>query len=523
MSEIRNKAAIYCRLSAEDRDKSSPEEDSRSIQNQKSMLVQYAIKNGWEIYNIYSDDDYTGSDRNRPEFNKLLKDAEQGRFHILLCKTQSRFTRELELVEKYIHGLFTVWGIRFVSLVDNADTANEGNKKSRQINGLVNEWYLEDLSDNIKGVLTDRRKNGKHIGAFALYGYRKDPDEKGHLIIDEEAAKVVREVFLLYASGYGKTQIARILNERGIPNPTEYKRLKGMRYKAPKSNAATLWKYFAIGAMLTNEMYIGNMVQGKQESISYKTQVKKSRPKEKWYIVKNTHAPIIDRELWNRVQEQIKEHAKPVANGKTGIFAKKTKCMYCGYHMRSKKNHNKYYLECPTKYSLKSACQGAFISQQVLENVLIEEITILTKNYFNMDKAESMLHIQSEDYFNKAECAKKEIQMLQTKITELMDAKSNLYLDKTKGIVNDNDYVELSSGFAKKQQFYESCIKKQEIYISKLLHVQEDCQSKKQIISKYVGLTKLNRHIINTLIDYIEIGKRLDRNEQYPIKIHWKF
>ena len=182
------KVAIYCRLSEEDRNKQLQTDDSESIQNQKMMLRQYAQTHDWEIYDIYSDDDYTGSDRRRPEFNRLLSDAENRKFNIVLCKTQSRFTRELELVEKYIHGLFPVWGIRFVSIVDNADTDIKGNKKSRQINGLVNEWYLEDMSDNIKSVLTNRRVNGLHIGAFALYGYKKDPNQKGHLVIDEEAA-----------------------------------------------------------------------------------------------------------------------------------------------------------------------------------------------------------------------------------------------------------------------------------------------------------------------------------------------
>ena len=222
MMNTKSKVAIYCRLSEEDRNKQHETDDSNSIQNQKSMLIQYVLEQGWEVYNIYSDDDYTGSDRRRPEFNKLLNDAEHRKFDIILCKTQSRFTRELELVEKYIHGLFPIWGIRFISIVDNADTANKGNKKSRQINGLVNEWYLEDMSENIRSVLTDRRKNGFHIGAFALYGYKKDPEQKGHLIIDEEAAAVVREVFTLFSQGYGKTAIARMLNDRGIPNPTEY-------------------------------------------------------------------------------------------------------------------------------------------------------------------------------------------------------------------------------------------------------------------------------------------------------------
>ena len=138
---MKPKAAIYCRLSEEDRNKQFETDDSVSIQNQKAMLIQYAMEQGWEIYDIYCDDDYTGSDRKRPAFNRLLTDAQKHCFQIVLCKTQSRFTRELELVEKYIHGLFPIWGIRFVSIVDNADTNNKGNKKSRQINGLVNEWY----------------------------------------------------------------------------------------------------------------------------------------------------------------------------------------------------------------------------------------------------------------------------------------------------------------------------------------------------------------------------------------------
>ena len=224
--------AIYCRLSEEDRDKLSEHDDSASIQNQKAMLIKYASHNGWTIHDIYSDDDYAGTDRNRPEFNRLILDAQARKFNIVLCKSQSRFTRELELVEKYINGLFPRLGIRFVSLVDSADTENKGNKKARQINGLVNEWFLEELSDNIRSVLTSRREQGYHIGSFAPYGYKKDPDRKGHLIIDPDAAAVVQEIYSLFLAGTGKQGICRTLNERGVPNPTEYKRLHGMvRYQ----------------------------------------------------------------------------------------------------------------------------------------------------------------------------------------------------------------------------------------------------------------------------------------------------
>ena len=175
---MRKRVAIYCRLSEEDKNKQNPDDDSGSIQNQKAMLQDYANRMGWEIYEIYSDDDYTGADRNRPAFKRMIADAKAGNFDIILCKTLSRFTREMELIEKYIHGLFLYWNIRFVSIVDNIDTEVKGNKKARQINGLVNEWYLEDMSDSIRAALDSRRKNGFHIGSFSLYGYKKDPDQK---------------------------------------------------------------------------------------------------------------------------------------------------------------------------------------------------------------------------------------------------------------------------------------------------------------------------------------------------------
>ena len=312
-------------------------------------------------------------------------------------KTQSRFTRELELVEKYIHGLFPIWGIRFISIVDNADTANKGNKKSRQINGLVNEWYLEDMSENIRSVLTDRRKNGFHIGAFALYGYKKTLSKKGHLIIDEEAAAVVREVFTLFSQGYGKTAIARMLNDRGIPNPTEYKRLHGLRYKQPtRKKNSTLWKYFAISDMLTNEIYIGNMVQGKYGSVSYKTKQNKPRPKEEWYRVEGTHEPIIDRELWDKVQSMVAEKAKPFTVGTIGLFARKARCMNCGYTMRSnKQTDGRHYLQCSNRHVAKDACIGSFISVKKLEQAVISELNKLSQEYLDKDELEQNVEFHS--------------------------------------------------------------------------------------------------------------------------------
>ena len=516
------KVAIYCRLSEEDRNKQTETDDSGSIQNQKAMLVGYALEQGWEIYCIYSDDDYAGADRRRPEFNRLLGDAEAKKFDIVLCKTQSRFTRELELVEKYIHGLFPIWGIRFISIVDNADTANKGNKKSRQINGLVNEWYLEDMSDNIRSVLKNRRENGFHIGAFALYGYKKDPGQKGHLIIDEEAAAVVREVFTLFSQGYGKTAIARMLNDRGIPNPTEYKRLKGLRYKQPKAKNSTLWKYFAISDMLTNEMYIGNMVQGKYGSISYKTKQNKPRPKDKWYIVEGTHEPIIDRELWGRVQKMIAERAKPFEVGTIGLFAGKARCANCGYVMRSSKNRGKHYLQCSNRHIAKDACIGSFISVDKLEQMVIDELNRLSKEYLNKDDLEKKIEFSGNLQIQK-ESILQNIASYEKRVRELSNGIRELYMDKVKGLISDADYAEMSKDFTGDRDRLEELISDGRRQIEEIEGKIKAGDNRREIIERYTNLKHLNREMVEVLIDYISVGKRIPGTRSVPIEIHWNF
>lgn len=516
------KAAIYCRLSEEDRNKQFETDDSNSIQNQKAMLLQYATEQGWEVYNLYSDDDYTGSDRRRPEFNRLLEDAKAHRFDIVLCKTQSRFTRELELVEKYIHGLFPIWGIRFVSIVDNADTANKGNKKSRQINGLVNEWYLEDMSENIRSVLTNRRQNGFHIGAFALYGYKKDPDQKGRLLIDEEAAAVVREVFTLFSQGYGKTAIARMLNDRGIPNPTEYKRLHGLRYQQPKRKNSTLWKYFAISDMLTNEIYIGNMVQGKYGSISYKTKQNKPRPKGEWYRVEGTHEPIIDRPLWNRVQSMIAERAKPFDCGTVGLFARKARCANCGYTMRSTKNRGRHYLQCSNRHVAKDACIGSFISVEKLERMVIDELNRLAAEHLDKDELERSIEF-CENLQGQKRQLLDTLAAYEKRIAEYTKGLRDLYMDKVKGLLNESDFSALSKEFSSEKSRLERVLLDGQRQLAELEDRIAAGDNRKALVERYGNLKHLTREVVEILIDYISVGKRIPGTKDVPIEIHWNF
>ena len=215
-------AAIYCRLSVEDAGKRAAE--SESIRNQRALLLGYAKKQGWAVYDIYADEDYSGLREDRPAFQRLLADAEERKFSIILCKTQSRFTRNAGTAEKYLHALFPLWGIRFVTVVDGVDTASHANKKARQINSLVNEWYSEELSENIRAVFRRKMEAGQFLGNYAPYGYRKDPCCRHHLIPDAETAPVVAEIYDLYLSGLSCKMIGERLTAQGIPTASRRER-----------------------------------------------------------------------------------------------------------------------------------------------------------------------------------------------------------------------------------------------------------------------------------------------------------
>ena len=515
------KVAIYCRLSDEDRDKLYEKDDSASIQNQRAMLIQYASNNGWIVHDIYSDDDFAGSDRRRPEFNRLLADASARKFDIVLCKTQSRFTRELELVEKYIHGLFPRLGIRFISLVDSADTEDKGNKKARQLGGLVNEWFLEDLSDNIKAVLTSRREQGYHIGSFAPYGYMKDPDRKGHLIIDPEAANVVRDIFALYLEGNGKQVVARILNDRGVPNPTEYKRLHGMVRNKNGQNSK-LWSYATISNILRSEVYIGNMIQGKSGILSYKSQKKVQLPPERWIVMKGTHEPIIDQAVWDKTQAMISRKATPARKEPEGIFARKVRCIHCGSRMHSVKNGNKRGFKCDRHALSREACVGAYVSFPKLEQIVVAQLQLLSDALLDRGQLEAGID-PFPDLREMKSKLEAEISDLQKRTSDSHTAMRTAYLDKVRGKISAEEYAGLllrisEDKNAYKKQIAEATVKIGEIERTLALH-----SNRHLLADQYVGTRHLTREMVNILIDHIEVGKRDPLTKYTPVEIHWNF
>ncbi len=233
------RTVLYLRLSDEDRNKLTEDELSESIKNQELMLREYALNEGYNIVGVYSDEDWSGGDNTRPEFNKMLKECELGKVDIVLCKTQARFARDSELIEKYIHNKFQEWGVIFKTVVDRIDNSKRETKKTSQILGLTDEWTLEDISLNIRETFKAKRKAGECTASFAVYGYLKDPENKNHLIPDPLASLNVKRIYDEYLKGYGLDKIANNLNKDKILSPIEYKMANGSKLKIP-----LLKKYF---------------------------------------------------------------------------------------------------------------------------------------------------------------------------------------------------------------------------------------------------------------------------------------
>ena len=520
------KAAIYCRLSKEDEDKIG---ESESIQNQKSMLLQYALEKGFDIYQIYSDEDYSGIDRNRPAFNSMLQAASEHQFDVVLAKTQSRFTRDMELVEKYLHGKFMEWGIRFIAVVDHVDTNDTANKKSRQINGLINEWYLEDLSTNVRSVLDHKRKEGLFIGSFARYGYCKDPNAKGKLIIDPEAAEVVRRIFSMALNGIGAHKIARILNDEKIPSPTAYKQLHGIHYRsALKNTNAALWSSPTVYQILHDQLYIGNMVQGKHKKISYKSEKTIWLPKSQWIVVENTHEAIIEREMFETVQRMMQERTRSGEKGTIHPLAKKVVCGCCGSCMEQTGRQpradgtQRRYVRCRMHQRAPEQCSNKTCTNlNDLQELVLERIRVYVADYFDPEKATLP---ERDDPIRQREQAKRdELKRLKNEVDRRRKAMQELYLDKVSGLIDTVQFAAMNEAFLQEVKQSETRIQTLESELKATKEDNDTVPAQMEKVRKLAQVPYLTRGLVVLLIDRVVVEPKESLSGTQKVTIEWNF
>jgi DNA invertase Pin-like site-specific DNA recombinase/DNA-binding XRE family transcriptional regulator len=510
--------AIYVRLSDEDRDKTTKEDDSESIKNQRSMLYEYASDKGWNVFNIYVDEDYSGSDSSRPAFNQMIKDASKQCFQIVLCKSLSRFARDVAVVETYIYGRFIEWGVRFISVTDYTDSSLKSSKKNIQINSLINQWYLEDLSENIRATLTHKKKQGQFVASMTPFGYIKNPDDKHKLIIDPEAANTVKRIFAMYIEGMGSTAIAKMLNKERVENPHEYRLRKGIPQNQPKEKLSGLmWNDSIIFRMLNNPNYTGDLVQCRYYKPSYKSKCAKKQTSDKWVVVENAHEAIISKNDYELVQK-LRQSKWVCQDRKSAsfqnVFTGIVKCALCGSSLIWNPSDRKHdlggYLRCGGKRSGNIDCKCAQVRYKQLYAIVEDRLRQLIAQHLNYNNANNRLLKKSSGYDTELLNLKNQISKNLREQNKINDALSSTYLDKTSGLISEQQFVTISSKLSEKSK----CLNDEYDFLiaNKLKVEQLICNESNsiKIIDKYKNFVELDRDIVRKFIDVIYIGERDD-------------
>lgn len=518
---------IYLRLSNEDRDKLNKNDPSESIKNQRNMLLDYINKHSdFVLIKEYCDEDLSGAGTYRPEFEKLIKDCENGKINIVLCKSQSRFSRDMEIVEKYINNKFKEWHVRFISLSDNADTENYGNKKSRQINGLVNEWYLEDVSNNIRSAFNSKMKQGEFISPFASFGYEISKNDNNKIVVDEFASEIVKKIFNLYLIGMGYTSIAKYLNIQNIPSPSFYKYQKGVKLNivSKKPREEIKWNANAIKNILSNELYIGNLIQGKRTTVSYKNHKIINKEKDKWIRKEKTHEAIIDIATFKKVQIYMKERTKPIKKYDIAHnFSGKVFCLECKKYMRKKNSTKHEYLVCSNSQNEYNACKNKIsIRYDLLESLILNEINKKIEKYYDSQNLLENLKPKIKDkHIKKMKILTTEKLESENKLFKAKKYLKSLYEDKVNKVITNNQFKTLLNSYNKEENKISEQLKSISDEINYYKLKEKTDKDLINILQKYNKINKLNKIIVDEFIDKIYIGILDKEKNTRRIIIKW--
>ena len=524
---------IYVRLSQEDERAG----ESISIENQKKMLTEYVSKQtGWNLVETYEDDGYSGTDFNRPGVQKLLDDARSGKINLILCKDLSRFGRNYIEVGQYVDYVFPSFNIRFIALSDNVDTLDRNSTAMdlMPIMNLFNEWHAANTSKKVRSVLAQNAKEGKYIASFAAYGYLKGDDEKHTPIIDEPAAKVVRRIFELRATGITPTQIAKILNADGVPIPSDY-RAQRLGKPNPYKNTFHYWSHVAVRNILGNPIYIGHLAQQKFTTVSFKNHKSVRRGKDEWVIAENTHEPIISQELWDKCQEvdRCASHGKIMKKGIVLPLNSMMFCPDCGAkmklngHAKKKDGSVNYFYACGT-YSRcgASTCTTHYISRKQIEKIVLTDI--LAKARYVIENEEEarqeFLRRKETEGTKHLDDARQQLVKCQSRLADLKVMTQKVYQDKLLGKVPEDLCLETLGQFRAEEAELTEKVKSLTATLEQDSKARDDIEEFICRLKQYADAPELTREICVDLIEYVVIGDRpKDKSTPRRIQIYYKF
>lgn len=469
--------AMYLRLSRDDEDiDGNKKSESNSIGSQREIIRTYIREHDdMELYDIYVDDGFTGSNFERPEFKRMMSDIEAKRVNCVIVKDLSRFGRDYIEAGRYIQKTFPALSVRFIALTDNYDSFNAEASESSivlPVKNFINDSYCRDISTKVKSQLDVKRKNGEFIGAFAVYGYLKNPENKNKLIVDDYAAEIVCKIFNWKLDGLSANAIARKLNELGILSPMEYKKTNGVRFStgfAVKNK--TGWSSVAIKRILTNEVYLGHLIQGKREKINYKVKKIVAKPEQEWARVEQTHDPIIGQDLFDTVQNLMQTDGRISPNlDDANPFAGLLFCGDCKEQMVRRinryKDTEKIFYICSTK-NRGDGCTRHSIEEGKLSSIVTKSLVHYANAYLN----QSMLfrEVKSlETNFEVITKYDKEISRLREEQDKYYKLCSGLYEDLRLGIITKPDFERLHGSYTTKTEELEASLSKQEELIKKM-------------------------------------------------------
>lgn len=526
-------AALYCRLSKDD----GSTNESMSIYSQKAMLKQYAEQNNIAIYDYYVDDGYSGTNFERPAFKKMITDIESGKINCVITKDLSRLGRNYLESGAYIEMYFPQKSVRYIAITDGIDTIKSYEFDIMPFKNILNEMYAKDTSKKVKSALKSRMKEGTYIGSKAPFGFKKDPNDKHRLIIDDRVRYIIELVYELCLEGKGTQLISQEMMKRKIPRPSSFLENADKLYGLTEENKCK-WTHRMVLSILRDPVYCGNMERNKRPTLSFKNRKRLYVPKEDRIVVKDTHEGIVSEEVWKQVQEMLDKRKSTNKSGITydNIFKGLVKCPDCNYALTPKTDYrlNKkdtidfVHFSCSgyKKYGVK-ACTSHRINARDLYNVVLEDIqyhgkmALSSREDFVMKIAEKIDKDKVDERKDKTE----KLSLDKNKLKDLDRAFEKLYEDRLSESISERNFNLMNEKLSKQQEELIEEIDLLEEEIKAIADTEENCEQFVENISKFAKIKELNRYILNQVIDkiYVYDKEEVDGEIKQKVEIHYKF
>ena len=494
-------AALYIRLSKED----ESEGPSQSVQNQESLLREFVQQHRLSVYDTYVDDGWSGTNFDRPDFQRMIGDIEARKVNMVITKDLSRLGRDYIMTGHYMERYFPEHRVRYISLLDGIDTGVDSTANDiTPFRAIMNDMYAKDISKKIKSVKRDKQRKGQFIGGKPVYGYKMHPTEKNKIVIDEEVAPIVRRIFAMALSGMSCRNIATLLNQEGVPTPATYANLPVAR-PGPYTG---LWSSERISEMLQNETYIGNMVQGRSVKISYKSKKCLRQAPANWVVVEGTHEPLVDGETFRKVQLLVGSRKHTRSRTYDFLLKGLIFCHECGYPLavlnrKNARGEDVLYFVCRTyqRFTKAGVCTCHSIKEKTVTDAVVAKVREVCQACLKPDELLPMAR-EAVENAGKGSGLKMELQDLQSRIDSLTAKLDRMYTDRLNGLLPEADFQRIFSRIKGEREQLEE--KRKALAFQQKSPVPSEDMAR-ELVQRFIQTAGESRELLVSLIERVEL------------------